>query len=63
MTATVGSCVRNDYYMLPLTHKFMAQNYALLLSSKMAGKAVSITVDSGDCPQGLPRIKHLKIED
>lgn len=63
MVPTSGSCPRNDYYILPLTHKYMAQNYTLLLSAQMAGKSVSVTVESGDCVQGLPRIKHLRIHN
>ena len=63
MSPTSGSCPRNDYYILPLTHKYIDQNYALLLSAVMAGKPVSVTVDSGDCFENIPRIKHLLIDN
>ena len=63
MAPTSGSCPRNDLYILPLTHKYIAQNYALLLSAKMTGKSVSITVDRGNCVEGFPRIKHLLVDN
>lgn len=63
MASTSGYCPRNDLYILPLTHKFMSQNYALLLSAKMTGKSVTAEFESGDCVQGLPRIRHLHLRD
>lgn len=62
MTPTTGFCSRNDYYILPSTHKYMAQNYALLLGAKMAGQKVSITVDSVDCFEGFSRIRHINLQ-
>lgn len=61
MTQTSGLCQRNDFYILPLNHQYAAQNYAMLLGAKIAGKTVNITVADGDCVQSLPRIKHISI--
>ena len=63
MQSTIGSCQRNDYYMLPLNHKYFSQNYALILSAKMAGKSLQIVVDRSDCIEGMPRVKHVLIEN
>jgi hypothetical protein len=65
MTATNGLCPRNDYYILPLTHKYFKQNNDLLLAAKLTDKSVSITMDSGpaNCVDGFNKIKHLSIDN
>jgi hypothetical protein len=65
MTVTNGFCPRNDYYILPLTHKYFKQNNDLLLAAKLTDKSVSITMDNGpsNCVDGFNRIKHLSIDN
>lgn len=65
MTVTNGLCLRNDYYILPLTHKYFKQNNDLLLAAKLTDKSVSITMDNGpsNCVDGFNRIKHLSIDN
>jgi len=61
MANTSGYCPRNDYYILPLTHKYYSQDYAMLLSAKMAGKSVGLVFEPGDCADGMPRIRHVLV--
>ena len=61
MSASEGSCVRNDFLILPLEHKYFDQNYSLLLAAKMADKEVRVLFDFGDCVDSLPRVKHLSL--
>jgi hypothetical protein len=68
MTTTANAnsfCPRNDYYILPLTHKYFKQNNDLLLAAKLTDKSVSITMDSspGTCLDGFNKIKHLSIDN
>lgn len=64
MVPTAGICPRNEYYSLPLTHKFYSQNYQMLLAAKLSDKTIYITVDNpGNCVEGFNRIKHLSIGD
>jgi hypothetical protein len=68
MTATANTssfCQRNDYYILPLTHKFFKQNNDLLLAAKLTDKSVSIGLDSGpaNCVDGFNKIKNLSIDN
>ena len=62
MATTNGYCARNDWYILPLAHKYFDQDYALLLAAKIANRPVSVVLEIGDCVQGLPRIRHVYID-
>lgn len=63
MSPTAGLCPRNDYYILPLTHKYFAQDYALLLSAKIANRPVGIAFENGDCFDQMPRVRHIFIDN
>jgi hypothetical protein len=68
MTTTTGLCQRNDYYILPLAHKYFKQNNDLLLAAKLTDKSVTIGVDSdpanpANCVDGFNRIKHVSIDN
>ena len=51
------SCGRSDWLILPKDHPYYREVYALLLSSHLADKKVSIIIIG--CHQGLPRISHV----
>jgi hypothetical protein len=59
MASTNGYCPRNDWYILPLAHKYFDQDYALLLAAKIANRPLSVVLEIGDCAQGLLRIRHV----
>jgi hypothetical protein len=65
MLPTLGLCARNDFYILPVTHKYYKENRELILAAKLANKTLLVLVDSSPatCVEGFNRIKHLSITD
>ena len=61
MTKSEGSCSRNDFFILPLDHKYFDQNYSMLLAAMLASREVRVLFDMQDCVDSLPRLKHLSI--
>jgi len=61
---TIGVCERNDWYILPNSHKYADKNYSILLAAKMASADVTLHVQdaaSAVCVEMFPRIYHVTL--